>query len=251
LHGADPRHSPPNSVRTHAKPRRRTFFEWIADLFGSEDSGAGRSVLRLLAFVWFMMGIGLASLVVPALAQVTKGNWPQALAIFGVGLFLAGAATAAGSFLGFLFGVPKASPSHSPGHSTPSTQETLYEPNTNLEIISDWLTKAIVGVGLVEVRQLITWLDQVGQLAGGAMGGSDMMRVIATSLLIHYLLMGFFQGFLVAYLYLPKVFAAARRSAEQSTVDGPQAAKNHLSPSGLIAGEPENIHSEVSTAPIE
>jgi hypothetical protein len=223
LNGSDPLDSLPKPVPKQARSRRRTIFEGVPDLFGSDDSGAGRSVLRLLAFVWLTMGIGLGSLLVPALAQAIKGNWPQALAIFGVGLFLAGAATASGSMLGFLFGVPKASPSNGPDHLNHSNQETGYAPNTNLEIISDWLTKAIVGVGLVEVRQLIGWLDQVGQVAGAAMGGSDTMRVIATSIIVHYLLMGFFQGFLVAYLYLPKVFAAARRS-EQSTTDGPPSA---------------------------
>jgi hypothetical protein len=34
---------------------------------------------------------------------------------------------------------------------------------------------------------------------------------MATAILVHDLLMGFFQGFLVAYLYLPKAFANARR----------------------------------------
>jgi hypothetical protein len=46
------------------------------------------------------------------------------------------------------------------------------------------------------------------------------MRVIATSLLVNNVLMGFFQGFLVAYLYLPKVFAAAKQSSERSTPGG-------------------------------
>jgi hypothetical protein len=199
-----------------------TLLEWMADLmFGQEESGPGRSVLRLLAFVWGMVGIGLASLLVPAIAQAVSRNYAQALNIIGVGLFLAGAATAFGSMLGFLFGVPKASLNRAPGDAVSATDELAYVPNTNLETISDWLTKVIVGVGLVQVREVIGWIDQIGQIAGAAMGGTELMRVIATSLLVHNVLMGFFQGFLVAYLYLPKVFAAARRGANQSTPNRP------------------------------
>jgi hypothetical protein len=133
--------------------------------------------------------------------------------------------------LGFLFGVPKASARRGPDGTPDSSDEPAYVPNTNLETISDWLTKVIVGVGLVEAREVIGWIDQVGQIAGTAMGGTELMRVIATSLLVNNVLMGFFQGFLVAYLYLPKVFAAAKQSSERSTPGG------GLQPAGG-AGEP-------------
>jgi hypothetical protein len=134
-----------------------------------------------------------------------------------VGLFVAGAATAFGSMLGFLFGVPKAS---GPGDNDrrDSGDAQSYVPNTNLETISDWLTKVIVGAGLVQAREIAQWIDQIGQVAGNAMGGTEFMRVVATSLLVHNVLMGFFQGFLVAYMYLPKAFAAARGSTKR--IDG-------------------------------
>jgi hypothetical protein len=212
----------PGLPASEAESRRRTVLGWIAEfLFGAEDAGAGQSVLRLLAFVWGMVGIGLASLLFPAAAEAIEGNYSQALSIVGVGLFLAGAATAAGSMLGFLFGVPRASPGRDPDGIPNSGDEPAYIPNTNLETISDWLTKVIVGVGLVQVREVVAWIDQVGRVAGSAMGDTEFMRVIATALLVHNLLMGFFQGFLVAYIYLPKVFAAARQSAESSTPKTP------------------------------
>ena len=111
----EPSNSLSAATPSESHSHRRTILERFADfLFGHEDSGPGRSVLQLLAFVWGMLAMGLASLLVPASAQVILGNYPQALAIVGVGLFLAGAATAVGSMLGFLFGVPKASPSRDP-----------------------------------------------------------------------------------------------------------------------------------------
>lgn len=193
--------------------------EWLADfLFGPEDSGPGRSVLRLLAFVWGMVGLGLLSLLVPALALAIGGGFLQALYAIGVGLFLAGAATATGSLFGFLFGVPKSAPTMGAGAVSNPAEETRYVPNTSLETISDWLTKVIVGIGLVEYQAAVNLIARVGRSAGTAMGGTDdaIWGVIATSLLVHNLLMGFFQGFLVAYIYLPKVFdaiAGRRRGA--------------------------------------
>ena len=219
MNPSEPAHTPTSKASGDGSSRR-TLLEWMADfLFGRDHPGAGQSVLRLLAFVWGMLGIGLASLTFPFASQVIDGNYADAFATVGVGLFLAGAATAAGSMLGFLFGVPKATPILGPDRSPNSGDEPAYLPNTNLETISDWLTKVIVGVGLVQVRDVVGWIDQVGQLAGNAMGGTTVMRVIATSLLVHSLLMGFFQGFLVAYLYLPKVFAAARLSGATSPAD--------------------------------
>ncbi len=192
-------------------PRRRPLLDWLADFaFGRLDDGPGKFVLRLLAFVWAMVFLGLASLLAPAAVHVLAGEYRQALTVLGVGLFLAGAATATGSMLGFLFGVPKVAKDHPHDDDADGEKEPAYVPNTNLETISDWLTKIIVGVGLVEIRQVIAWVDQIGQVVGQAMGPAPAMRVIATSLLIHDLFMGFFQGFLVAYIYLPKVFAASR-----------------------------------------
>jgi hypothetical protein len=111
----------------------------------------------------------------------------------------------------FLFGVPKSNPDPGAGGEAAGS-EPPYVPNTNLETISDWLTKVIVGVGLVEIREVVEWLEGIGRTAGAAMGDGETLRVVATALLIHNLLMGFFQGFLVAYLYLPKVFSASQIS---------------------------------------
>jgi len=67
-----------------------------------------------------------------------------------VGLFLAGASTVAGSLVGFLFGVPQY---RRPDHSSTRNANSTTTPNTNLEQISDWLTKIIVGVGLELIRK--------------------------------------------------------------------------------------------------
>jgi hypothetical protein len=177
---------------------------------GSEADPAS-DLIRILVFVWLMVITGLVGLSIPAFAHIAQGRYVDALVAVGTGSFLAGAATAAGSFVGFLFGVPRAGHSITQESTATSRSEYAYLPNTNLEQISDWLTKIIVGVGLVEIRAVVGWFDEIGITAGPAIWQNPGGRVIATGILVHYLLMGFFQGFLVAYLYLPKAFANARR----------------------------------------
>ena len=177
---------------------------------GSEGDPA-RDLIRILVFVWLMVATGLVGLGIPALAHLLQGRYVDALVSVGTGAFLAGAATAAGSFIGFLFGVPRANVSATRESANVTDIGRDYLPNTNLEQISDWLTKIIVGVSLVEIRDVIAWFEQIGIITGPAIWSDPAGRVVATAIVVHYLLMGFFQGFLVAYLYLPKAFANARR----------------------------------------
>ena len=196
-----------------------TFFHLVSRIFTADpdrpaesDGDPVRDLIRILVFVWLMVVIGLIGLLIPATAHAAQGRYVAALVTLGAGVFLAGAATAAGSFLGFLFGVPRASQqiTREPGGERFEKQHP-YLPNTNLEQISDWLTKILVGIGLVEIRAVVGWFDTIGRTAGPAILDDPAGRIIATAILVHYLLMGFFQGFLVAYLYLPKAFAHAQR----------------------------------------
>jgi len=184
------------------------------------DADPASDLIRILVFVWLMVLTGLAGLTIPALAHVLQGRYVEALVSAGTGAFLAGAAMAAGSFIGFLFGVPRANRSAARRTSEGRRLAGAYLPNTNLEQISDWLTKIMVGVGLVEIRTVVAWFDQIGVTVGPAIWADPGGRVIATAILVHYLLMGFFQGFLVAYLYLPKAFANARRLEAASSSEG-------------------------------
>ena len=72
------------------------------------------------------------------------------------------------SFLGFLFGLPKTAPPAGAFGAAPTTGSAAapqgpssgqrYRPNTNLQEVSDWLTKIVVGVGLTQVANLNTYL---------------------------------------------------------------------------------------------
>jgi hypothetical protein len=68
-------------------------------------------------------------------------------AVLAVGLAVVGAASFAGLLLGFLFGLPKTLERSGKGRLTT---------NTNLDQISDWLTKILVGLGLVQLGKVST-----------------------------------------------------------------------------------------------
>lgn len=191
-----------------------------ADTTGSQGSAAKpeRDLIRLLVFIWAMVLTGLLGLCIPAVAHALQQRYVDAFVALGSGAFLAGAATALGSFIGFLFGVPRSREPQKQGDAMLSHEPNSYLPNTNLEQISDWLTKIMVGVGLVEIRSVLNWFSEVGAAAGSAIWPDAPGRIIATSILVHYVLMGFFQGFLVAYLYLPKAFENARQVRENVPV---------------------------------
>src|SRR5215207_3296326 len=89
----------------------------------------------------------LAALVAVALYALTERIFSSAfLEIFAVGSIAFGAAFGVGALVGFLFGIPRRFQREG---SDPALGGLVV--NTNLEQISDWLTKIIVGVGLVEI----------------------------------------------------------------------------------------------------
>jgi hypothetical protein len=177
----------------------------------------GKDILGVIRLLWLLVSIGLLSLLIPAIVRWTahdiKGGWTT----IGTGLFLAGAATLTGSVIGFLFGVPRKNPAPSDRGKaeTAGTELPVYEPNTNLEQISDWLTKIIVGVGLVELGSIIHFFEKIGHFAGPAFADAPSGEIIAISICVHYLFVGFIQGFLLAYLWLPGAFVRASRQAKE------------------------------------
>jgi len=132
-------------------------------------------------------------LLLPAWSSPNPGR------LIGVGFFVAGGATLVGSALGFLFGVPT--------YSGENREDASYSPNTNLERVSSWLTQVLIGATLVQASELLATFTRLARYVGPAFGDSPAGPTIAGALIIHYLLVGFFQGFLLAYLWLPHAFA--------------------------------------------
>ncbi|KJS55535.1 hypothetical protein [Streptomyces rubellomurinus] len=146
-----------------------------------------------------LAGTGLLGLVLFALGR--ERAW-QAL---GGGLVVAGASAVLGGALGFLFGVPRVR-GGSGGSGEP---QGSYAPNTNLEQVSDWLTKVLLGVGLTQLGSLGERLHQLGTALAPVLGGDDAAVPFGAALVLYFLVLGFLAGWLVTRLALPRVLTSA------------------------------------------
>jgi hypothetical protein len=116
---------------------------------------------------------------------------------FGTAVAVAGAAALVGGIVGFLFGIPLTNKRR----SAAAADDSQYEPNTNLEEVSDWLTKIIVGVGLVQVGRAMPALDRLGKSLNDPLGGKPYGGAFGLGLTIFYALL----GFLFLYLWSRQV----------------------------------------------
>lgn len=124
----------------------------------------------------------------------------------GVGMLTALAALLTGFLAGFLVGVPKIVSS---GQVHLSTR--MFSPSTNLAEISDWLTKLLLGAGLVSLSHLG---GPVGRLIDNVAGGlhgttSDLAaiqaaKVIAGAVMIAFTVLGVLVGYIVTSTWYQK-----------------------------------------------
>jgi MFS family permease len=124
-----------------------------------------------------------------------------------------------GFVVGFLFGIPRVLQSE--GNRKTAAEGGGYEQrvNTNLEQISDWLTKIIVGLGLVQLRTVPAHLQKAAQwmaqsflppAAAGALP-PEAATSFAGALIIFFAVLGFLGGYLTTRLFLAGAFGRADR----------------------------------------
>jgi hypothetical protein len=134
---------------------------------------------------------GLTGLVALSLYSASISGSPG-LNVFGVGLCISVAATFAGALAGFLFAIPRSNQKD----DSPTHANRAYIPNSNLVEISDWLTKILVGVGLVQLGHLGKSAGRLVNSLGGSLGGAVRGRVMGAALVILYLAWGFILSYL-------------------------------------------------------
>ena len=135
------------------------------------------------------------------------------------GTMISGASLLVGGLLGFLFGIPRAPQVNaaveeasvpggtvSSGRISTTGEGNPYRANTNLEEISDWLTKILVGVGLTQIAQLPDVVNAVATGVGPALGGSPASGVFGVAATLYYLVCGFLLSYLWTRVYLPRAF---------------------------------------------
>lgn len=122
----------------------------------------------------------------------------------GAGLFLAGSSLFVGGFLGFLFGIPQAQNNDRTSTSEDSLRH--YTENTNLEQISDWLTKIIVGLTLVQYEAVRDILFAAGKAFGPFLVTGVAGENLATGTIIYFILAGFLFAYLWTRINLEHIF---------------------------------------------
>jgi hypothetical protein len=164
-------------------------------------------------------------------------------AALAIALMWAASCIISGASIGFLFGIPRVvqgatdekfakpkngTPVEEPGPSAnslsdgPQHRALSYrqEVNSNLIEISDWLTKIIVGLGLVNLRQIPDLLDKgaVTLARGLAKECTGLMPcdqyAFATALIVGFSALGFFMGYLYTRLFLAGAFSRADRTVD-------------------------------------
>jgi hypothetical protein len=85
------------------------------------------------------------------------------------------------------------------------------EVNTNLEQISDWLTKIIVGVTLVEINPALARLGQAASLIAKSLGGEHQLS-FGYAILVYFSTSGFLGSYLLTRLYLQLAFGRIGQS---------------------------------------
>lgn len=142
--------------------------------------GAFLGLVGLVGYPFTIAGIGLRLLFIAILI---------ALATFIVGFFT-----------GTLFGMPKRN----------SVNEGDYTLNNSLVEISDWLTKIIVGLGLVNLKQVPKYLMSLGKYVSDASNSKGQsLDVFAMSIVVYFAIFGLYIGYNYMRLILSQKYKQA------------------------------------------
>lgn len=157
----------------------------LASILGLANDQEGLRFWEIIAIVSYLLGTLLILIFSAALKDGVRA--------FGILSLVAGASWGAGSVLGFLFGVPRLR-SQTP-HQPMTGEHSQFTPNTNLEQISDWLTKIIVGATLVQLNSVLARLQATAQYVGDSIGGGEAGPVSGAAM-VYFFTAGFMWGYL-------------------------------------------------------
>jgi hypothetical protein len=141
------------------------------------------------------------------------------VAFAAIGILVSGASATFGGLLGFLFGIPRTLQQEGSSSSALESEgktnyektmpDTNYRANTNLEQISDWLTKILVGVGLTQMTVIPGKLVTISNAIATEYGTARGSRSFALTVIVFFLICGFLFSYLWTRLYLPGAFRQA------------------------------------------
>ncbi|HEY0744827.1 MAG TPA: pYEATS domain-containing protein [Chryseosolibacter sp.] len=170
----------------------------LSDYYLHRDNPLGdivRVFRHLLRFVY-------ATSALIAILLLLQSHW--CLSILIMFIMVAASAWAGGAVVGFVFGIPKSK----------NSGDLEYADNSNLEEVSDWITKLILGLTLVELGNIPahvhTTASAINSTASKLCGHSDFYVLFSASL-IFYIVAGIGVGYLWTRINLGVIFGTARR----------------------------------------
>ena len=199
----DPRNSGPRQPDAPKPAETRTVRQWLRDLL------IGAVHVTTLLAVTAASAI-LASIVLVGIYSAHHGG----LSTFAAANLAAAAAGAAGLFAGFLFGVPHYNAKDIAQQAT--AHHETYIPSTNLEQVADWLTKILLGAGLVQIGSLYRGFGHMVAViaAGFATTGPALAeaKLFTGGLLVFTFTLGFPLGYVVTTLWFVNKLGRPERS---------------------------------------
>ncbi len=202
-----------------------------------------------LSVTFWALGVLLIFGLVVTIAEVR--------AHYAAALLWALASLVVGIIGGFLFAIPRV-PRSSISAKDPANTSTTSEMssqsgigadggfglgiNTNLEEISDWLTKILVGVGLMQLRILPDAVRGIGYYVGQGLGAN--LETVASGIVIYFLGLGFLGGYLLTRMFVGPAF----RLADQATRSGLEERIEQTRALAVALQDNSVINSDIGTA---
>lgn len=181
--------------------------------------------------LWLGFIAGITGLV--GYSLTISGGWKMLF----LSVLMAAASYISGFFLGFLFGIPK---------RINDTAQTAYNLNTNLVDISDWLTKIIIGLGLVEIKTIPGYLASVGTYIQQATNGEESVKIFSVCSIVYFSIFGLYYGYNYMRLFLSGQFKEADdnllKKEEQLSIKGEELKQQNLAPDNIDASASKTIN---------
>ncbi|WP_437666063.1 hypothetical protein [Sorangium sp. So ce1182] len=162
-----------------------------------------------------------------ALYAAHFGSWQTFAEAFAAGILVTGAAALVGILLGFLFGIPRTlvdeggAPQARTGAAATGRVDgvvAVYSPNTNLEQISDWLSKILVGVGLTQLNDIPSALVRFSVWLGSGMPQHPEAGKFALGAIAYASVFGFLYGYIWTRVVLSPMFRRADEHLRKAMV---------------------------------
>lgn len=190
----------------------------------SPQNRVDRNLAYALVFLLIWLLGGFFILMICAfklhLHDSSREGWAEALSLFCHEALLSLAFGAVGSIVGFLFGIPRSSNGLANDSPKDTTDKDSLDPaglaqrhgeKTNLEQVSDWLTKVILGAGLTQLVNVPTELKRLGEFLAPGFHGESVLPILIA---LNSAVFGFFTGYVLTQLFLLTAIKAAGQESE-------------------------------------